>query len=153
ESEKRREKRALTLDELARLNRVSGRRWVVYLTAALTGLRRSELERLEWGDVFLDHDTPHIRLRASATKAKRADVVPINPELQEALRALRPDDVEDDEQAVQPARGDLGMAVEQDQVAAVGLLQAQVPQHGGVALGRGRDHGHAIRAGPAAQRL
>lgn len=90
ESLKRREKRALTLDELQALKDVSGKRWVVYLTAALTGLRRSELKRLQWGDVRLDTDRPHIQLRASATKARRADVVPINPELLEALRAIRP---------------------------------------------------------------
>lgn len=90
ESTKRREKRALTLDELARLKKASGKRWVIYLTAALTGLRRSELRRLQWGDVRLDAEQPHIQLRASATKARRADVVPINPELLEALRAIRP---------------------------------------------------------------
>jgi integrase len=91
ESEKRREKRALTLEELGRLKAASGRRWAIYLTAALTGLRRSELKRLEWGDVRLDAEHPYIQLRAAATKAKRADVVPINPELLEALEALRPE--------------------------------------------------------------
>ena len=90
ESKKRREKRALTLDELAKLKKVSGKRWVIYLTAALTGLRRSELRRLQWGDMHLDAAHPYIHLRAEATKAKRADVVPINPELLEALRAYRP---------------------------------------------------------------
>jgi integrase len=85
-----REKRALTLEELDRLRKVCGKRWVIYLTAALTGLRRSELKRLQWGDVHLDADRPHIQLRAAATKAKRADVVPINPELLEALQLHRP---------------------------------------------------------------
>jgi integrase len=97
ETTKRREKRALTLDELARLKAVSGRRWVVYLTAALTGLRRSELARLRWGDVHLDAEHPCIHLRAEATKAKRADVIPINPELLEALLAHRPADATDDQ--------------------------------------------------------
>lgn len=90
ESIKRREKRALTLGELGSLKTASGKRWVIYLTAALTGLRRSELRRLQWGDVHLDAERPYIQLRAAATKARRADVVPINPELLEALRALRP---------------------------------------------------------------
>src|SRR5262249_52457847 len=90
ESIRRREKRALALDELGRLKDVSKRRWVVYLTAALTGLRRSELKRLQWGDMHLDAERPFIQLRASATKARRADVVPINPELLEALRRHRP---------------------------------------------------------------
>jgi integrase len=90
ETVKRREKRALTLDELDRLKRVSGRRWPVYLMAALTGLRRSELKRLQWGDVHLDAEPSHIQLRAAATKAKRADTVAINPELLDELRRLRP---------------------------------------------------------------
>jgi integrase len=76
-------RRALTL------KRVSGKRWVIYLTAALTGLRRTELKRLRWGDVHLDLATPYILLRAIATKARRADMVPINPELLEALRDHR----------------------------------------------------------------
>jgi integrase len=55
----------------------------------LTGLRRIELKRLRWGDIYLDAEVPHIKLRATATKARRADVVPINPELLEALREHR----------------------------------------------------------------
>jgi integrase len=86
-----RQKRALTLEELDALRRASGKRWVVYLTAALTGLRRSELKRLLWGDVRLDATPPHLQLRRAATKAKRADTVPINGELLEALRAHRPE--------------------------------------------------------------
>lgn len=97
ESDKRREKRAYTLDELDRLKKVSGKRWVVYLTAALTGLRRSELKRLQWGDVRLDAEPPFIQLRAKATKAKRDDTTPINPELLEALRAHRPADASADQ--------------------------------------------------------
>lgn len=97
EAVKCREKRALTLDELARLKAAAGRRWPVYLMAALTGLRRSELRRLQWGDVHLDAVAPYIQLRAAATKAKRADVVPINAELQDVLRGLRPIDVPDDQ--------------------------------------------------------
>jgi integrase len=97
ESDQRRVKRALTLDELDRLRQAAGRRWVVYLTAALTGLRRSELKRLLWGDVHLEAERPHIQLRAAATKARRADVVPINPELLEALRAHRAADATDDQ--------------------------------------------------------
>lgn len=90
ESSKRREKRALTLGELERLKDASKGRWSIYLTAALTGLRRSELKRLQWGDVRLNDARPHIQLRACATKARRADVVPINAELAEALAAIRP---------------------------------------------------------------
>jgi integrase len=96
ESEVRRQKRAFTLDELGRLKVASGKRWVIYLTAALTGLRRSELARLQWGDLQLEAVQPFIQLRAAATKAKRADTVAVNPELRQALLADRPDAVTTD---------------------------------------------------------
>ena len=41
---------------------------------------------------MLDGDFPHIQLRAEATRAKRADVLPISPELLELLRSIRPED-------------------------------------------------------------
>jgi integrase len=47
--------------------------------------------------VRLDEAVPYIQLRVTATKAKRADTVPINPELLEALRAIRPADVRADQ--------------------------------------------------------
>jgi integrase len=97
EAVKVREKRALTLEEMARLERAAGNRWPIYLTAALTGLRRSELKRLQWGDIRLDADRPFIQLRAGATKARRADVVPINAELLVVLKRLCPDNVRADQ--------------------------------------------------------
>jgi integrase len=91
ESDKRRVRRALTPEQLQTFLQVCGDRRYVYLTAALSGLRRKELRLLQWGDVVLDGDFPHIQLRARATKAKRADVLPINPELLELLRSIRPE--------------------------------------------------------------
>ncbi len=74
-------RRALTVDELRRLVEKSPKRRVIYLTAALTGLRRAELAALEWGDVHLDAEQPHIALRASTTKSRRADTVAVKDEL------------------------------------------------------------------------
>ena len=89
--EPRCKRRAATPDELARLVAVHPARGKVYLTAMLTGLRRQELQRLEWRDVVdLESDGPYFGLRASTTKSKRADCVPIPHELRDALRALRP---------------------------------------------------------------
>ncbi len=65
-------------------------RRLAYLTALWTGLRRSELAELRWGDIHLDSATPHIRLRAEATKAKRGDTIAVHPELAEELRGWRP---------------------------------------------------------------
>ncbi len=86
----RRVRRAPTVAELKRLLSVSGQRALVYLTAAHTGLRRSELKHLEWGDIHFDDDPPCLTLRAEATKARRADTVPLRADLAELLRQARP---------------------------------------------------------------
>jgi integrase len=85
----RRERRALGDDELNRLVQSSGRRGVVYLAAALTGLRRGELKALDWCDVELDGETPCLRIRASTTKNKKRATLPLDPQLVVALRDLR----------------------------------------------------------------
>ncbi len=51
---KRRRRRAYTLGELRRLLAVAGQRRDVYAVAAFSGLRRSELIRIEWRDADLD---------------------------------------------------------------------------------------------------
>lgn len=86
--DRRRIRRPLADDELARLLDVAeqrGRRaW--YLTAALAGLRRSELIRLTWASVDLEQAVFTIR----DGKAKREDVVPLHPELLAELKRIRP---------------------------------------------------------------
>jgi integrase len=86
--DRRRMRRPLTDDELARLLKVADERGrkVWYLAAALAGLRRSELERLTWGSIDLESGLLTIR----DGKAKREDVVPLHPELLEAFKAGRP---------------------------------------------------------------
>jgi len=90
------ERRALTEDEIRRLLNVAdqGRlpRRLIYWTALVTGLRRAELKELQWGDLKIDNVTaPYIQLRASTTKSRRADVLPLRGDIAEALRRLRPD--------------------------------------------------------------
>lgn len=88
---RKRRRRAMTSDEVGRLLAFAdelGRR-DVYLVALLTGLRRNELRELRWRDVRLDEETPCLRLRAEATKARRSDVVPLHPRAVEILRRLR----------------------------------------------------------------
>jgi len=85
-------RRAFTDDEARRLLAVSEARRPIYLLALHTGLRLGELRSLRWDDI--DPDRPLIRLRAEATKAKRADVLPITQTAQailDGLRADRPD--------------------------------------------------------------
>lgn len=92
-ADRRRLRRALTPDEVTRLLAVAGPRELVYRVALGTGLRLSELRRLQWGDVRID-DTfkPRMDLRPEATKSKRADSVPFTPSLVARLRKARPDD-------------------------------------------------------------
>ena len=69
------EVRAFTDDEMVRLLAVAGERKAVYLMAVHTGLRRSELAALKWGDLHLDALTPFVKVRASTTKnGKPADI-------------------------------------------------------------------------------
>ena len=82
--DRRRVRRPLTDDELSRLLAVARERgreaW--YLAAALAGLRKGDLLRLTWGDVDFGQSTVTVR----AGKAKRVDVIPMHPQLADALR-------------------------------------------------------------------
>jgi len=73
----------------AKAMRKGRERWLVYMLAVWTGLRRGEIKQLTWGDIQLDTAPGHIHLRAQTTKSKRADSLPIHPQLRDALRAWR----------------------------------------------------------------
>lgn len=62
-------------------------RWLVYLTAATTGLRWSQLKRLEWGMVRLDASPPHLDLPPELAKNGEPTIVWLTAELAGALRA------------------------------------------------------------------
>ncbi len=85
--DRRRVRRPLTDDELDRLimiARARGREaW--YLTAALTGLRKGEMQDLRWKDV--DLNTQVITVRND--KGVREDLIAIHAQLQEVLRELK----------------------------------------------------------------
>ena len=94
--EAQRKRRALGEDEIAKLlAAVTGERQTVYRTALATGLRRQELVDLQWGDLHLDSPTPFILLRASATKSRRGDSIPLRQDLAAELRKLKPADARD----------------------------------------------------------
>jgi len=82
--DRRRERRALTDDELARLMEVAEQRgrkaW--YPTAVLAGLRKGDLQRLKWCDIDFNENTITIR----EGKAKRVDVIPLHSQLADELR-------------------------------------------------------------------
>ena len=87
----RRERRPLTEDELGRLlAAVPDEYQLLYRVALATGLRMDELRQLRWGGLRLANgDKPHVQLRAKATKARRADFVPLRAELAELLTLTR----------------------------------------------------------------
>ncbi len=88
----RRERRALTADELARLLAVVPDHYRLgYQMLMATGLRRGELLALRWGDVKLNAPYPFIQLRAANTKSKRADALPLRMDLADLLRQAKGD--------------------------------------------------------------
>lgn len=87
----RRQRRALTADEFTKLLAATEKAGVIegldgpqrrtlYLLAAWTGLRKSELAALRIADLVLDSDPPYVHLRAAAAKARRDDQpIPLHP--------------------------------------------------------------------------
>lgn len=89
----RRRRRAFSVQELNRLVSVSGDRKLGYLLAALTGLRRAELEQLQWGDVHLEAESPFIAVRDSTSKNAMRAEIPLHPQVTKGLREARPEGV------------------------------------------------------------
>ncbi len=72
EFEQKRPRRAATDEEIARLLAVAPpERLLIYMLALHTGLRRGEMETLEWRDVFLDEAAPFIRLSACVPASRK----------------------------------------------------------------------------------
>ena len=61
-------------------------RATLYLTVAMTGLRRGELKQLRWADLDLSGDPPTVTVRAETAKSKRTDTLPLAAPAVEALR-------------------------------------------------------------------
>jgi len=86
------QRRALSVEEVRRLLAAAPldrRRF--YLAGYYTGLRRSELQALQWGDVRIDEEKPYILARAATTKNRQDAKLWIRPELLAMLRDMRPD--------------------------------------------------------------
>ncbi len=98
-NDRRHERRAMTSEEFARLfkaacndtGKVQGidgpTRATIYLTAALTGLRRKELASLTRTDFRLDNLTPTVRIQGAYSKNKKTDEIPLHPVVVDRLRA------------------------------------------------------------------
>ena len=77
-------------EELGRLLAVAPlQRRCAYMLAIYAGLRRSEVEQLQWADVELTGEKPHVRVRACTAKNKRETYLPLHRDLVDALKELR----------------------------------------------------------------
>jgi integrase len=97
--DRRRDRRALTVDELCNLlhttaagpvrGRMTGAvRALLYRVAMETGLRSNELRTLTVRSFALDTPTPTVTVAAGNSKNRREDTLPIRPELVDSLRPL-----------------------------------------------------------------
>jgi integrase len=84
------------VDEVKLLLAAAGERKAVYLMAAHTGLRRSELAALKWADLRLDEQKPFALVRASTTKNSKVAPMALHVELVAALRELKGESQQDE---------------------------------------------------------
>jgi integrase len=85
-----RSRRAFDDSEFAALLSVAGAQRIVYMTAALTGIRHGELGELRWGDINLAGEKPSVTVRASVSKNHKQACLPLHPVLVAALKEFRP---------------------------------------------------------------
>jgi len=91
-----RHRRAFTDDEIKKLLAIADKHKAAYTMAVYTGLRRSELAELEWGDVDLAADPPVVRVRASTTKNHKPTTIRLHDDVVTQLRLIKPADVRAD---------------------------------------------------------
>ncbi len=93
-----RKRRALWPEQAVRLIASAESRKLFYTVQLLSGLRVNEVRQLQWRDVWFDFKSkdgqavPLLQLREEATKARRADRVPLHWRLAKELMAIRPKD-------------------------------------------------------------
>ena len=90
----KRVRRAYTDDEMRALLNVAGAQRILYMMAALTGIRHGEFQKLRWGDLNFDKTKPSVTVPASVGKNKRLACLPLHPVLFAELLAYRPANVD-----------------------------------------------------------
>ena len=96
-TDRRHDRRALTVDETLRLldatyhgpNRyraIGPERWLVYRMGLEVGLRANEIRSLTRASFNLDIEPATVSVQAAYSKRKRVDLLPLRPELADALR-------------------------------------------------------------------
>src|SRR5579885_1957800 len=98
-TDRRRDRRALTVDELVRLlastrsgperaGMAGPERALLYQLAVETGLRANELRSLTRASFDLDAETPTVAVEAAYSKRRRRDTLPLRPQLAAELRTF-----------------------------------------------------------------
>ena len=86
-----RKRRAYTDEEMQALLHAAGKHRVLYIMAALTGIRHGEFKKLCWGDVNLNSEKPSVMVRASVGKNKTQACLPLHRALLAELLRRRPE--------------------------------------------------------------
>ncbi len=71
---------------LARQERLGIERALAYKVAVTTGLRRGELASLTVGQLDIDDDFPHVRLKAADEKNREGNLIPLRRDVADELR-------------------------------------------------------------------
>ena len=88
-------RRALSVEEARRLlDKAPAHRALVYLAMMYTGLRRSELNGLKWGDFDFTVTPSRLRVPSSLSKNRKESTHFLRPELTAAFLAVRPADLQ-----------------------------------------------------------
>ncbi len=92
EGRETRQRRAFSGEEMRQLlAMVPADRKAVYLMAVHTGLRRSELAALKWGDMHLDAVMPFVQVRASTTKNSKPATMRLHPDVVKVMLEIKGD--------------------------------------------------------------
>jgi len=98
-TDRRHDRRALTVDELRRLldntrhgpehkGMTGPERAMLYRLAVETGLRAGEIRSLTRASFDLDSNPPTVKLQAAYSKRRREDILPLRPDLADGLRVF-----------------------------------------------------------------
>jgi len=87
----------LTIEQAKSLLAVAPlKRGIAYALALYTGLRRGEIEGLEWKDIKLEEKVPFLITRASTSKNRKTTTIPIHPDLARMLARWKEEIGEED---------------------------------------------------------
>ncbi len=68
----------------------AGSQRLLYIMAALTGIRHGEFKKLHWGDINLKSEKPSVMVRAAVGKNRKLACLPLHPVLLKELLGARP---------------------------------------------------------------